>query len=100
VVQTSTKTALTSNLNPSTYGQVVTFTANVTPTSGTGTPTGTVQFFDGTTLLGQVALDPTGTGTFTISSLKVGSHAITAKYLGDPIDLGSTSATLTQKVNS
>jgi hypothetical protein len=100
VVQTSTTTALASSLNPSKVGQAVTFTATVTPTSGTGAPTGTVQFFDGTTLLGTATLNPNGKATFTTSSLAVGSHAITVKYLGDTMDLASNSATLTQKVNS
>jgi hypothetical protein len=100
VVETSTKTVLASSPSPSTYGQTVTFTATVTPTSGSGTPTGTVEFFDGTTLLGTATLNTNGKGTFTTSSLAVGNHAITVKYLGDTIDLGSTSATLTQKVNS
>jgi parallel beta-helix repeat protein len=100
VVQTSTTTTLVSSLNPSTAGQAVTFTATVTPTSGTATPTGTVQFYDGTTLLDTETLNTSGKATFTTSSLAVGSHAITVKYLGDTIDLSSTSQTLTQKVNS
>ncbi|HBR44304.1 MAG TPA: autotransporter domain-containing protein, partial [Afipia sp.] len=41
-------TTLGSSANPSPFGQSVTFTATVTGTN----PTGTVQFFDGATLLG------------------------------------------------
>ena len=82
-VQSSTTTALASNPNPSTPGQAVTFTATVTPTDWTGTPTGTVDFFDGTTQIDSETLDPTGTATFTTSGLAVGSHVITAQYLGD-----------------
>jgi hypothetical protein len=100
VVQNSTKTVLASSPSPSTYGQTVTFSAAVTPTSGTATPTGTVQFYDGTTLLGSGTLNASGTATFTTSSLAVGSHAITAQYLGDPNDAGSTSAPLTQTVQN
>ncbi len=40
--QYSTSTAVASTLDPATYGQSVSFTANVT--SSGGTPTGTVQF--------------------------------------------------------
>jgi hypothetical protein len=100
VVQTSTTTVLSSSPSPSAYGQTATFTATVTPTSGTGTPTGTVQFYDGTTLLGTAALNANGTATFTTSGLGLGSHAITAQYLGDSIDFGSTSAALTQVVQN
>ena len=43
----ATTTAVVSSANPSVYGQPLTFTATVTPSSGTVTPTGTVDFFDG-----------------------------------------------------
>jgi hypothetical protein len=45
----TTTTTVTSSLNPSTFGQSVTFTATV---SASGTPTGTVNFFDGATNIG------------------------------------------------
>ncbi len=41
---TTTTTTLGSLANPSVYGQSVTFTATVVPSTGSGTPTGTVQF--------------------------------------------------------
>ena len=44
----STTTALTSSLNPSAYGQQVTFSATVSPSSGA---TGTVTFMDGASTL-------------------------------------------------
>lgn len=50
--RTATTTTLTSSLNPAPSGQSVTFTATVTPTSGSGKPTGTVTFYDGTTVIG------------------------------------------------
>ena len=51
--------ALNSSLNPSAIGQSVTFTATVT--SASGTPTGTVTFFDGTTSLGIGTISPANT---------------------------------------
>src|SRR6202030_3723976 len=51
---TATATSVVSSLNPSTFGQSVTFTATVS--SAAGTPTGTVTFNDGATALGTVAL--------------------------------------------
>ena len=95
----STTTVLTSSVNPSVYGQSVTFTATVTANSpGAGTLTGTVNFKDGTSLLGTGTLSG-GTATFSTSTLAVGSHNITAVYGGDTNFSGSTSAALSQTVN-
>jgi uncharacterized protein (TIGR03437 family) len=71
---------LTSSANPSPLGQSVTFTATLTVTGGS--PTGTVQFFDGLTLLGAVPVRDR-TAVFSTSALSGGSHAIIAKYSGD-----------------
>jgi len=91
-----TATALTSSLDPSVFGQAVTFTATVNPFSG---PTGTVQFFDGVNLLGTVALSG-GTASLTTSGLAVGTHFITATYSGDSNFGGSTSSPVTQTVSA
>jgi len=99
VDQDSTTTTLASS-QPSVYGQPVTFTATVSVVSpGAGTPTGTVTFEDGSTVLGTVSLDNNGVATFRISTLAVGSHSITAVYGGDANDLGSTSNAVSQVVN-
>jgi hypothetical protein len=92
----ATTTALASSANPSAYDESVTFTATVT--SGKGTPTGTVSFYDGTTLLGTGTLN-SGTATYTTSSLSVGSQSITAVYGGNLDFNGSTSPVLNQVVN-
>ncbi|HET7437417.1 MAG TPA: Ig-like domain-containing protein [Thermoanaerobaculia bacterium] len=99
VNQASTTTGLTSSANPSTAGQSVTFTATVTPANG-GAPTGTVSFYDGVTLLGSGTLNGAGVATFFTSTLAVGPHSITATYNGDTNFTGSTSALLSQAVNS
>ena len=91
-----TTTTVQSNLNPSMYGQPVTFTATVTPT-GSNTPTGTVTFLDGATTLGTGNLVG-GVATYKTSSLSVGSHSITASYGGDSSNAASTSGILVQKV--
>jgi hypothetical protein len=53
----ATSTILASSANPSGFGQSVTFTAIVS-SLGSGNPTGSVTFFDGTTALGSpVALN-------------------------------------------
>jgi hypothetical protein len=71
----------------------VTFTATVSP----ATATGTVQFLDGSTLLGTVALS-SGNASLLTSTLNGGRHFITAVYGGDASFSGSTSAVLTQTV--
>jgi hypothetical protein len=92
-----TTTMLASSADPSVFGQSVTFTATVTPTSGSGTPTGTVTFKDGAATLG-TALLSSGRAMFSTSSLAVGNHSITASYGGDPDFTGSASIALTQTV--
>jgi uncharacterized repeat protein (TIGR03803 family) len=96
VSKATTTTTLASSHNPSSFGQSVTFTASVTPQFG-GTPTGTVTFYDGTTLLKTVALSG-GVAKFTTSALARGKHTITATYNGSTSFTGS-SASLTQTVN-
>jgi hypothetical protein len=91
-----TTTALVSSLNPSAYGQSVTFTAAVTAASAT--PTGTVIFYDGSTALGSVTL-VNGGASLSTSSLSAGSRSITAAYQGFSAFLPSTSAPLIQVVN-
>jgi hypothetical protein len=83
---------LASSLNPAGYGQTVSFTAAITanPPVGNTQPlpsvpaTGMVMFYDGATLLSTSNVDPTtGIATFNTSSLPIGTHVITAQYLGD-----------------
>lgn len=93
----STTTQLASSLNPSVYGNAVTFTATVT---GIGsTPTGTVKFLRGTSLLGKATLSG-GTAAFTTlpTQLGAGTLAITAVYAGDASHASSTSPVLQQVV--
>jgi hypothetical protein len=99
--QASTTTTVVSSLNPSVVGQPVTFTATVVAKApGSGMPTGSVTFKNGSTTLGTVPLDGTGHASFTTSSLSIGNHSITAVYGGDTNFRTSTSPRLTQTVNS
>ena len=74
------------------FGTSITFTATVTPASGTTAPGGTVTFKDGTTTLGTGTL-AAGVATYTTSTLAVGGHSITASYGGAATFSGSISAT-------
>ncbi|MEV6319564.1 Ig-like domain-containing protein, partial [Streptomyces sp. NPDC051776] len=94
VLPAGTTTTVTSDPDPTAFGQPVTFTAQVTPTgAGTGMPTGTVTFVisdgGGTTT---VPVDVDGTAQLTLNSLPVGSHSVTATYNGDTAFTGSSGA--------
>ena len=99
--QASTTTLATS-LSPSTVGGGVTFTATVTATA----PTGSVDFFDGSTsVAGCAAVALAGSGSVvtaqcTTAALTIRVHSMTATYSGDANNAGSTSAVLSQIVNS
>jgi hypothetical protein len=89
-----TKTATVTKLTV-TSGKVLspaTFSFSVAVTGGT--PTGQVQLFDGATMIGTAATVSGGVATPTAPALSVGTHAISAHYLGDTTTLASASGTL------
>ena len=94
VTRAATATALTSAPNPSTYGEAVTLTATVTPS----TATGTVTFYDDGAELGVGTLSA-GIAMLSDSTLSVGTHAnLTAAYEGDTNYAGSTSSAHSHEV--
>jgi Bacterial Ig-like domain (group 3) len=93
----ATQTALTASASTISAGSTETFTATVTPVSGSGTPTGTVAFNDSSNALGSSALSG-GTATYTTSSLQTGVHSITAAYSGNGSFTASTSSPVTVTV--
>jgi hypothetical protein len=98
VGQGTAAAVLASSLNPSNYGQSVTFAATLSGPDAT--PTGTVTFLDGATTIGTGTLDASGKATMSISSLVVGTHPITAQYGGDTNFGTVTSAPVSQVVNA
>jgi hypothetical protein len=97
IVLTPTTTALGTSNASANLGSAITFTAKVAPTTGNGTPTGTVTFVDGSTTLGPGTLSG-GVATYMTSSLAAGSHSIVAQYGGDSTYAASNSGSLTQMV--
>ncbi|MFI5455599.1 MAG: Ig-like domain repeat protein [Isosphaerales bacterium] len=98
----STTTA-SSSASTSRFGQPVTLTATITANApGAGTPTGRVDFYDTTTSTdltpGSLPL-ASGTATFSIASLPVGTSTITVSYSGDgnfiPSSAGAGTITIT-----
>lgn len=100
VAKIMTTTLVASSATPANLNAIVTLTATVTPALGSGAPTGTVTFSDGTTALGMGALGSSGSGSYSTANLTAGVHTITAVYSGDGNYLGSTSSTFTQTVNA
>ena len=90
--------AMASSPNPSTANQPVTLTATMSASvRGSGTPTGTVMFKEGTTILGTAALN-NGKANLTVS-FKAGTHKIKPIYSGDTNFNTFTGQALTQTVN-
>lgn len=91
-------TSLDAQPDPPAVGATnVTFTATVASTGG-GTPTGNVEFRDGAAVIGTDALDG---GVAEIQALlDVGSHSITANYLGDGTFAPSSSSALSYEVTA
>jgi len=95
--KTTTTTSLVSSKNPALVGQVVKFTATISP----GTATGTVKFTrNGFTItkcaaVAVVAGSASCSGTFATAR----TYAMVAIYSGDSKDQGSTSNTVQQVIN-
>ncbi|MFZ0806972.1 MAG: Ig-like domain repeat protein [Candidatus Sulfotelmatobacter sp.] len=96
-VPATTSTALSSNLNPSIYGQTVSFTATVTPT-GSVPLTGSVSFSWNGNWFGSTPLNSSGVATFPLSTLNAQTFPIVATYKGDNNNAASTSPVVNQVV--
>ncbi len=94
----STTTSLVASPSPSTYSQAVTLTATVNVVApGSGTPTGTVDFYNGQYLIGSALLNG-GQASITTSSLPIGSDSLSASYVGDADYMASQSSAYAQAV--
>ncbi len=97
VSKVTTTLAVTTAPNPSVIDETVTITATATAEAGGGSPTGTVSFSIGTTVLGSAALSATGTdeskAMLVTTEIPLGTHTITATYPGDGRFEGSTAET-------
>jgi hypothetical protein len=95
----ATVTTLTATPNPVAQNQTVTLNATVTAASSPFPPGGGIIFYDGSTVLDTVLGAP-GQASFTTSSLAVGTHTLTASYIGGGLNyLLSTSAPVSLVVN-
>jgi hypothetical protein len=94
-----TTTTLTAAPNPAYALQAVTLTAHVTPASS-GTPTGTVSFYDNGAAIGNATLPASGTVTLQANfpAASAAPHQITAVYSGDSTFSTSTSAPFAETI--
>lgn len=100
VNKAATRTEVTSSAPVSAFGQPVTFTASVSVQApGAGSPSGTVTFTNGSTVLGTAPVDSStgGVGSITVDDLTVGQHAVVATYDGDG-DFTGSNGSVAQKV--
>lgn len=93
----STTTTVSAIPSPIPAGAVIALTANVI--SSSGTPTGAVTFFDGTTLLGSQPLDANGNAVYGATFSTPGIHTITASYAANAAYASSTSQPINFTVN-
>ncbi len=97
VTKASTQLTLTSSLNPAPYGSAGTLKATVKALApGTGTPTGSVTFSEGETVLATVSLSA-GSAKYALKAVEPGSHAITASFSGST-DYEPSKSSITQTV--
>ena len=90
----SSSTALSVTPAQPVFGQPLTLRAAVSVVApGITQTTGTVTFFDGTTVLGTSAVG-SGSATLTLTPAVAGSHSFTARYSGTPALSPSTSPAL------
>ena len=85
-------TQITLSANPATAAFGVNVTLQATVSSTSGTATGTVVFFDGTSQIGNTLLNTNGTAQVQTSTLALGVHAITAQFTGSTAFAASVSA--------
>jgi hypothetical protein len=96
---TKTTTSISSSMNPSQYGQSVTFTATVSSSQGAPPNGETVTFLQGTNTLGTSPLSG-GSATFMTAALTAGTDNIKATYGGDGTFGASTAKAVAQVVTA
>jgi sugar lactone lactonase YvrE len=97
VQSTATTTTLISTAATTLAGEAASFTAAVSSATA-GIPTGTAIFYDGGASIGQAQLNAQGVAMLSTSTLAVGTHTITAVYVGNGNYNTSTSAALQHAV--
>jgi hypothetical protein len=87
VNKVSSTTVLLAGPTPVVFGQTVSMTATVTSPLPLG---GTLQFFDGGTVISSQTPNGSGSASFSTSALSVGQHSLSAVYSGDISHINSS----------
>jgi hypothetical protein len=96
-VQIATTTlSLSAGPNPTIAGVGVVLTSSLSGNGGQ--PTGSIQFQDAGAVVGSVAINGTAPVSLTLSSLTVGTHLLTAVYVGDANNSSSSSAAVSEVI--
>jgi hypothetical protein len=93
----SSTTITTLPSNPSTFGNAV--TVRSTTTGACGTPTGTVNFYDGGSPIGSATMNGSGVADLIVSNFSVAAHVLSATYTGDTTYAGDSSGNHTHTVS-
>lgn len=96
IVKQSPSVSLVVSPNPAIVTGTVAF--SVTVTAPTGTPTGTVTFFDGTSPIGSANLNASGVANFSTTQLAAASHALSVAYAGDSLNAAAQSNVVNETV--
>ena len=91
---------LVASENPVPAGSLAKFTATVTDSLGTPTPTGKVTFYSGTQAIGSNGPMTAGVASFSTSNLAEGAETITASYTGDMLFAPVTSGALVEQITA
>ncbi len=97
VQQSATDTSLSADAtnNSAVFGQVVTYTATVSPAGG-GSATGTVSLYEDDQNVANETLGTNDQAVFTVTGLHAGDHDIRVVYSGDVTFFGSTADSILQ----
>ena len=99
VTKASSRAVVRTSGSPAARGTTVTFTATVTAVApGSGVPSGTVRFMVDGVLRATVAINASGVATWSTTTLTVGRHTVSVAYAGDTRFVGTTSQTITQRI--
>jgi hypothetical protein len=96
----SSSVALTLTPASANVGASVVLTGTVTGQSGQATPTGTVSFKNGSTILGTATLSSSALGTFSSTTLAAGTYSVVASYSGDAVYAPSVSTAQTLTIDA
>jgi len=94
VTRAPTAALLTTSRASSVWGQLVTFTAYLSPRSAQGA----VDFLVDGKMVAHAVVNANGIATLSSSTLTVGAHTVLAKYAGSGLNAPATSPPLTQTV--